>query len=189
MKRTLLVLAVASLCAMPSVASAQVGLIGGLTWGSTPNNNGAFPGTLKANNGFAIGLGAQSGGPVGFGFNALFAQRGYTSSVSGYSSELNYIDVPFYLRLAVPNPVITPFAFVGPQISFELNCSGGYCPSGNPSTTYAGIIGAGLKFHILGGVSLQGRYVYGLTNLNYGTVDNTNNYQPRSFMLLMGFGL
>jgi hypothetical protein len=187
MKRSMLVIAIASLCTLPVAANAQgLGIIGGLTWGSTPNNSGALPGTLKANSGFAVGLAAESGGVVGFGINGLFAQRGFTSSVTGASSNLNYIDVPVYLRVAIPNPVITPFAFAGPQGSFELGCSGGDCPSGRPKVTYAGVIGAGVKLGSM--FSVQGRYVYGLTNLNYGTVNNTNNYQARSFMLLAGIG-
>ena len=191
MKRSLLVVAFASLCSIPVAAGAQgFGVIGGLTYGSVPNNNGVLPGTLKANNGFAIGLAAETGGVIGFGINGLYAQRGFTSSTSGYSQKLSYIDVPVYLRLAIPNPAVTPFAFVGPQGSFEMNCDGGggACPSGRPKTTFAGVIGAGLRFGVLGGLSLQGRYVYGLTNLNYGTVSNSSNYQARSFMLLAGIG-
>ena len=187
MKRSMLVMALAALCTVPVAASAQgLGLLGGLTWGSTPNNNGALPGDLKANSGFAVGLAAESGGIVGFGINGLYAQRGFTSSTTGASSKLNYVDVPVYLKLSLDNPVIVPFALVGPQASFELGCEGGDCPSGRPKVTYAGVIGAGVKLgHV---ISVQGRYVYGLTNLNYGTVSNTNNYQPRSFMLLAGFG-
>ncbi len=190
MKRSLLALGVAALCAMPSAATAQsVGILGGLSYGSVPNNNGVLPGTLKANSGFAIGVGAESGGTIGFGLNALYAQRGFTSSVSGNSQQLAYLDVPVYLRVAIHTSVVTPFAFVGPQISFELDCSGGDCPSGRPSTTYAGVVGGGVKFHALGGLSFQGRYIYGLSNLNYSTVSNSSNYQTRSFMLLMGLGI
>jgi hypothetical protein len=186
MKRSLIVIAFASLCSLPAAANAQsFGILGGLSWGNVPPS-GVSPGELKANSGFAVGLVAESGGVVGFGINGLYAQRGFTSSLTGSSSKLNYIDVPVYLRLSIPNDMITPFAFVGPQASFELGCEGGNCPSGRPKVTYAGVIGAGVKFgHI---VSVQGRYVYGLTNLNYGTVSNTNNYQPRSFMLLAGVG-
>jgi hypothetical protein len=98
--------------------------------------------------------------------------------------------VPIYLKVALPNPMITPFAFVGPQGSFEMKCDGGggSCPSGHPKTTFSGVIGAGLKFGVLGGLSVQGRYVYGLTNLNLSTVSNAGNYQPRSFMILAGIG-
>jgi len=191
MKRSLIVIAFASLCSISAAAGAQgIGVIGGLTWGSVPNNNGALPGTLKANTGFAIGLAAESGGVVGFGINGLYAQRGFESSTPGASQKLSYIDVPIYIKLSIPNPAVTPFAFVGPQGSFELNCdaAGGTCPSGRPKTTFAGVIGAGLKFGVLGGLSVQGRYVYGLTNLNLSTVSNAGNYQARSFMLLAGIG-
>jgi hypothetical protein len=189
MKRSLLVAAAAALCVLPAVARPQgIGLLGGLSYGSTPNANGALPGTLHANSGFALGIGAETGGVVGFGINALYAQRGFKSSFSGYSQQLSFVDVPLYLRLAVPNPVLTPFAFVGPQVSFELDCGGGNCPSGRASTTYAGIIGAGVKFPALDDLSLQGRYIYGLTNLDYNTVSNSSNYKTRSFMLLLGIG-
>ena len=145
MKRSLIVIAFASLCALPAAANAQgLGVLGGLSWGSTPGQ-GALPGTLKANSGFAVGLAAESGGVIGFGINGLYAQRGFTSSVTGSSSKLNYIDVPVYLRLSIPNDMITPFAFVGPQASFELGCEGGNCPSGRPKVTYAGVIGAGVR--------------------------------------------
>ena len=93
-----------------------------------------------------------------------------------------------YLKLSIPNPVVVPFGFAGPQGSFELNCDGGNCPSGRAKATFAGVIGAGVKLAMLGNVSVQGRYVYGLTNLNYGTVTNSSNYQARSFMLLVGIG-
>lgn len=190
MKRFLSGLALACLCMAPARARAQsFGVLVGPSWGSTPNENGALPGTLHANSGFALGVGVQSSSPLGFGFNALFAQRGFTSSATGYSQRLDYIDVPGYLRFAIPTPVVSPFVFAGPQVSFELNCTGGDCPSGRPSTTYAGVIGAGLKLHALGEFSVQGRYVYGLTNLDYNTISNSSNYKTRSFLLLVGLGL
>jgi hypothetical protein len=191
MKRSLLVIAFAVLCTVPVVADAQgLGVIGGLSYGTAPNANGVLPGTLKANSGFAIGVAAETGGVIGFGINGLYAQRGFSSSVPGYSQKLSYVDVPVYLKVSLPNPAITPFGFLGPQGSFEMNCDGGggSCPSGRSKTTFSGVIGAGLKFGMLSGLSVQGRYVYGLTNLNYGTVSNSSNYQARSFMILAGIG-
>src|SRR5579864_5161822 len=129
MKKSLLAIAILALSAVSTANAQGLGVIGGLTWGSTPNNNGALPGTLKANSGFAVGLAAESGGVIGFGINGLYAQRGFTSTTTGVSSKLSYIDVPLYLRLSIPNPVITPFAYAGPQGSFELNCEDN-CPSG-----------------------------------------------------------
>jgi hypothetical protein len=86
MKRSCLATVLVALCTMPLVASAQgVGIKGGLSYGSVPNANGVLPGTLHANSSFAIGVGASTGGLVGFGIEALYAQRGFTSSVAGSS--------------------------------------------------------------------------------------------------------
>jgi hypothetical protein len=122
--------------------------------------------------------------------NALYAQRGFHSNLFGNAQTLSYIDVPVYLRVAIPNPTITPFALIGPQVSFEMNCNanGTDCPSGRDKTTFDGIAAIGLKFPMLGGLSIQGRYLYALQNLDYGTVSNQSNYHQRSFMLLLGIG-
>ena len=191
MKRSLITLAVAALCSVPIAAQAQgLGVLGGWSYGSVPSGSTSGQGSLSANSGFAFGLGAETGGPIGFGVNALYAQRGFTSSLPGYSQKLSYIDVPMYLRVAIPNPVMTPFALIGPQASFELNCnaSGTDCPSGRNKTTFDGIAALGLKFPMLSGLSVQGRYIYSLSNLDYGTVNNQSNYHQRSFMLLLGVG-
>lgn len=192
MKKSLIAAAFLALCAVSAARAQGLGVIGGLSYGSVPNNNGAYPGTLSEHNGFAVGLGAETGGVLGFGINGLYAQRGFTSTVAGGSRQLSYIDVPVYFKISIKNPVIVPFAFVGPQASFELNCDAGgggtSCPSGRPKTTYAGVIGAGVKLPMLAGISVQGRYVYGLTDLNLTTVGNANSYQTRSFMLLAGIG-
>jgi len=192
MQRSWLAAAFVALCACSVAASAQgVGALVGYSFGAVPSASAPVLGTLKARDGIAIGLGVEGSAPLGFGINALYAQRGYTSSVTGYSQQLSYIDVPVYLKLSIPTPLISPFGFVGPQASFELDCSagaGGSCPSGRAKVTYAGVAGIGAKFGILGGLSLQGRYVYNLTDLDYSTVSNAGSYKNRSFMLLVGFG-
>jgi hypothetical protein len=184
-------LALAVLGAAPSIARAQgLEIKGGLSYGSVPNNNGILPGNLSPHTGFVVGLGVSSGGVVGLAADLLYAQRGYTSSVVGNSQKLSYLDLPVMLRVALPSPGITPFAVVGPQVSFELNCDsdGGSCPSGRNDFTYAGVIGAGAKFGMLGGLSIEARYVYGLSDLKYSTVSNGNSYQSRSFLFMLGLG-
>jgi hypothetical protein len=190
MKRTLIAVAAAALCAMPSTSSAQgLGILVGPSYGTVPNSSS---GSLHANSGFAFGLSAQSGGTLGFGINALYAQRGFTSTdpLVASSQKLSYIDVPVYLRVAIHTAVVVPFALAGPQVSFELNCdaSGANCPSGRPKQTFDGIGAIGVRFPMLAGLSIQGRYIYSLTNLNYGVVGNQNSYNQRSFMLLAGIG-
>lgn len=191
MKRSLVAIAFLALCAAPVTARAQgLGVLGGLSYGSVPNSNTTGQGSLSSNNGFAIGLGAETGGMFGFGINGLYAQRGFTSSFPGYSQKLSYIDVPLYFRFAIPNKVVTPFALAGPQVAFELNCdaTGANCPSGREKITTYGIAAVGVKFPMLAGLSVQARYLYGLQNLDYGTVSNQSSYHQRSFMLLAGIG-
>ena len=194
MKRVQALVALSLLAAVPAlpvIAGAQnFGIKAGYSYGSVPNNGGVFPGTLSAHSGLAVGVGVATGGVIGLGLEALYAQRGFTSTVLGASRKLSYFDVPAYLRFALPNPMVTPFGYLGPQLSFELNCDSGNgsCPSGRDKLSYAGIAGAGLKFGMLMNASIEGRYVYGLNDLNMGTVTTRANYQTRSFMLLAGIG-
>jgi hypothetical protein len=191
MKRSLFVVAVAALCSFPVAASAQgLGILGGWAYGAVPNTNSSGAGTLHANNGFAIGLSAQTGGMFGFGIDGLYSQRGFTSDLTGQGRQLSYVDVPLYFRFALRNRMVVPFVLAGPQISIELNCNsnGSVCPSTDAKTTYDGVFAAGVKFPRLAHISVQARYIYGLTNLNYTTVNNQSNYQDRSFMLLIGIG-
>ena len=181
--------ALALVCAPAAYAQGGgIGIKGGLSYGDV-SHSGVLPGDLHSRTGFAVGLGVQTGAPVGLGLEALYAQRGVSGGTLGESRELDYVDVPLYLRIAAPTPGLSPFAYAGPQVSFEIKCRAGGedCPdTGRPQTTYAGVIGAGIRF--TGGLSLEGRYVYGLTNLKLSTVSTTESYKNRSFMVLLGLG-
>lgn len=176
------------LTAQMASAGGGIGIKGGLSYGDV-SNSGVFPGGARTRSGVAIGIAMLGGGPIGFGLEALYAQRGIVGS-SGNSRELDYIDVPVYLRVGMTVPEVQPFAYLGPQVSVELKCdaNGGACPSGRDKWSYAGVIGAGLRFQRAAGLSLEARYVYGLTDLKLGTVTDSQNYQTRSFMLLLGVG-
>lgn len=180
----------ALLVAVATPLAAQSGFVvkGGLSYGDV-SNSGVFPGGASTRNGAAIGVGLVSSKPIGFGLEGLYAQRGIVGS-PGNSRELDYIDVPLYLRIGAQTPVVQPFAYVGPQVSFELRCgaNGGDCPSGREKVSYAGTIGAGLRFPRIAGISVEGRYVYGLTDLKLGTLADNESYKTRSFLLLFGIG-
>ena len=178
---------------VPATAHAQGSLSfkGGVSFGNV-SNKGVLPGTLSDRTGFAAGiaLGSQQG-LIGFGIEALFDQRGVKSSATGTGTgyRLDYIDVPAYLRIALPTPGVSPFAYAGPQISFELRCRNvdGACPDGTrKKTDYAGVIGGGVTFGSEKRVSLEGRYIYGLSDLKLGTVTDANSYKTRTFLLLLG---
>ena len=71
----------------------------------------------------------------------------------------------------------------------QCDADGATCPnSGRPKTTYAGVIGGGLRFAALHGFSVDGRYIYGLTDLKLSTVSTTQSYKTRTFLILVGIG-
>lgn len=184
--------AFSALAAAPFAARAQgLDIKAGYSYGQVPNNGGVLPGKLSAHSGAAIGVGINSGGAVGWGAEAMYAERGFNSTAAGSSQRLSYIDVPVTVRISAPTPGLTPYGYVGPQASFELNCDGGggSCPSGRDKVTYAGVIGAGARFGMLHGLTVEGRYVYGLSDLHLSTVTTDANYKTRSFMILLGFGM
>jgi len=94
----------------------------------------------------------------------------------------------------VPTPGISPFAYAGPQVAFEIRCRdrGADCPDpstdGRKTTDYAGVIGGGVKIgnEQKFGFSIEGRYIYGLRDLKLSTVTSSNSFKTRSFMILAG---
>ena len=192
MKHSRAVIAALVLCVAPDTLCAQagIGIKGGLSYGNV-SNSGALPGSISERSGLAFGLAATIGSPIGIGIEALYAQRGVVDATSVNTRKLSYVDVPVYLRVSLPTPLpISPFAYAGPQVSFELECDAGIgtCPSGRETHSFAGVIGGGVRFAALHGISLEARYVYGLTDLKLYTVTTATRYQTRSFLLLAGIG-
>lgn len=190
MKKSPIFLAAATvfaLCAPP--AQGQVTIKGGVSHAHV-SPTGALPGDLGNRTGFAIGLAvASEPSLLGYGAEALYAQRGSGSSGEIDSTHLDYIDVPAYVRVMLPSPGLAPFAYAGPQVSFEVRCrtGGSDCPdTGRATTTYAGVIGAGVQLGTGQRLSLEGRYVYGLSDLHVETVTDSGSYRNRSFMFLVG---
>src|SRR5690606_5127083 len=91
-------------------AHAQVGLKAGLSHGSI-SNTGVLPGDLGGRTGFAAGLSFGTGyeTPLGIGIELLYAQRGSEEPNNPSSRELDYIDIPAYVRLAIPAGSVQPF--------------------------------------------------------------------------------
>lgn len=185
------ILAAAAIAVAAAPAQAQVGIKGGVSH-SDISNAGVLPGDLGARTGFAIGISMASRptAPVGFGIEGLYAQHGVDSSTDDGAYELDYIDVPVYLRVMIPTRGLQPFVYAGPQVSFEVRCHTGTddCPeSDRPSITYAGVIGAGVRLGAETGLSLEGRYVYGLRDLHLETVTSEESYENRSLQILVGY--
>jgi len=177
-------------------AQVEYGLKAGASFGNI-SNKGLLPGNLKTRTGAAGGLylGLRSS-VVGLGAEVMYAQRGLRSdeAIAVAETKLDYIDVPVYLKVTIPTPAIRPFAYAGPQASFEVGChqsNGGSCASTSDrkKTVFAGIIGAGLRLGSSStGVSVEGRYVYGLTDLKLSTITSSDSYKDRTFLLLVSIG-
>ena len=199
MRRWSVLLAASILSAVPAAAHAQggLGIKAGASFGNV-SNRGVLPGDLGGRTGYAggISLGTR-GGLLGFTVEALYAQRGVTSQngIDTDSRKLDYLDVPVFLRVAIPTPGIRPFGYAGPQVSFEVRCRAGGtdCPDTGPDgtkrdkSTYAGVIGAGVRLGGASGFTIEGRYIYGLTDLKLSTVTSSESYKTRSFLILAGF--
>lgn len=192
MRYTPLVLAMTCIGAAPSMAAAQLslGVKGGFSYDNV-SNKGVLPGNLGSRSGLAAGVAASTGGLLGIGIEALYAQRGVTSATAADERHLDYVDVPAYLRVTLPLPLLAPFAYAGPQASFELRCRAGTvdCPdTGRPTTTYAGVLGAGVRLGASPGITIEARWMQGFTDLQLSTVTNLDNYSyyHRSLMILGG---
>jgi outer membrane protein with beta-barrel domain len=190
MTRTLACL-ITTVFGVASVATAQSGVAvkGGFSYGNV-SNRGVLPGNLRERTGFAVGLSAGTGRDMlGFGIEALYAQRGVSGSAPD-ERKLDYVDVPVFVRALFPTPGIAPYAYAGPQLSFELRCRTGNssCPdTDRPSTSYAAVIGGGARLGATSALMVEGRYVYGLTDLKLSTVTSSESYKTRSFLILVGW--
>lgn len=178
--------------------SVEFGIKAGAAFGNV-SNKGVLPGSLEGRAGFSGGLMiATAPRIIGLGIEGLYTQTGVKTPQGTLTNgrELDYIDLPAYLRFVIPTPSIKPYAFLGPQISFEIRCKSATdtdCPDIEPisneerkQTVYAGIIGAGIRFGSRTAFSVEGRYVYGLTNLKLGTITDDESYKNRTFMILGG---
>lgn len=183
-----LVLALAA--AAPANAQVEFGVKGGLSFGNI-SNKGLLPGNLKTRTGFAAGVAlGWRARVIGVGAEALFARRGLKSDGTG-DLKLDYVDIPVYAKIQAPTPGVSPFGYIGPQVSFEVTCKVDdvNCTGGDRSKTdYAGVIGAGVKFGNEGGVgfTVEARYIYGLKDLKLSTVSSSESFKTRSFLILGG---
>lgn len=196
MKTRYLRLTALILVAPVTLAAQGVGLKAGASFGNI-SNQGVLPGNLDHRTGFAAGLYAGSGGLVGIGIEGLYAQRGLTGeSSSTEETRLDYVDIPAYVKVALPVPGIRPFAYAGPQVSYEVRCRtaagnacGAYGSTSREKWDYAGVIGAGVRLgssHL--GIGIEGRYVYGLRDLKISTITSSDSYKTRSFLILASIG-
>ncbi len=189
-------LAIALLAAPTGLFAQGIGIKAGASFGDI-SNKGVLPGSLKHRTGLAGGIYLASGGAIGIGLEGLYDQRGLESDDASIAeTRLDYVDVPVYLKIALPIGGIRPFGYAGPQVSYEVRCRtasgdacGAYSTSDRKKWDFAAVIGAGIRF---GGGNLgfgiEGRYVYGLQDLKVSTVTSSESYKTRTFLILGSIG-
>ena len=157
---------------------------GGLSYGNV-SNSGALP-VRHAALGDCTGVSALTGGAWASASRRC-TRSGITSSWPAHRRGWT-ISTFLYVRLAMPTPGISPFIYAGPQVSFELKCGtqSGNCPTPGGRRRRTPGHWRRPAFDAFMGLSVEGRYVYGLTDLNLNTVSTSESYQTRSFLLLAG---
>ncbi len=188
MKKSLGVLTVLALAA-PVAAYAQsgVGIKGGLTYSSVSQSGAAPNVNLSGYTGWTAGLSfgtASDSTPIGLRVEGLYAHRG-VNGTSNTSDIRDFIDVPAFLELKLPIPGVQPYIYGGPQFSYELGCSS--CSS-SQNWSYAADVGAGIRLGTTSAITLEGRYMWGLTDFNWSTVSSSSSYRVRQFLILAGIG-
>ena len=178
--------------AAPAIASAQVslGFKGGVSFGTLSNKAPDW----KTRTGFAAGLALDiRASVIGIQPEVLYVQKGVefdgAPSASPDAPRLSYIEIPVLLKVTIPTPGIQPMFYAGPSVMFRLTCSfgGADCTNMVSSTDYGAVLGAGLRFGGNHGVTVEGRYTWGLKDIHDPGAGVQQ--QTRTFLLLAGVSL
>ncbi|HEX9894076.1 MAG TPA: porin family protein [Gemmatimonadales bacterium] len=169
------------------------GIKGGLTFATLSETN-ASP-NFGNQTGFAAGIHLAL--PLGtsilmFQPEAMISQQGATAAIGGLPSEdgafeFTYLTIPANLRVNLATGGAQPYIIGGPYAAFRLNCQFqdvDFDCDNYRDTDWGVNVGAGLKFGRTGGFFLEGRYAFGLTNIN--DLDEGFDSKNRAFMVLAG---
>jgi hypothetical protein len=172
------------------VAQASLGIKGGLSFATLTNK---LP-DWKSRTGFAVGMALDlRSGMIGLQPEVLYVQKGValdgTPSSSTTAPRLGYIDVPVLLKVTIAAPAIQPMFYAGPSVNFRLSCSfnGVDCKDATASTDYGVVLGGGVRLGGNHGLTLEGRYTWGLKDVHDPGAGVKN--ETRTFLVLAGISL
>ena len=177
--------------AAPATAPAQttIGIKGGLSFATLSNKSPDW----NSRTGFAVGLAIDMRASViGLQPEVLYVQKGVTfngaPSASSDAPQLSYIEVPLLVKVTLPTGPVQPMFYAGPSVMFRLTCSfaGFDCNDVTKSTDYGAILGGGLRFGGDHGISVEGRYTWGLTDVNNEPSSGVK-HETRTFLVFLGF--
>lgn len=156
------------------------------------------------------------GGFIRFGFAGLALQAELLALTKGASTDIgdgttevdgelkfNYVEIPVTAMFSLGSG---PYLFAGPAVAFETGCEisvesdeGSFetdCDAGEEEfprkkTEFSLHGGAGFQFPVgPGSVLLEGRYIYGLTNLNDSDVaGDDSETKHRTWTVMAGFAI
>jgi hypothetical protein len=133
-------------------------------------------------------IGGNRGGTVGVGVDVLYARKGAKSDVAAAALDLDYLNVPVYMRVNIGSRStggVSVYGTVGADLNFLLKAKatdGGTVLTDNFSRADYGI-SAGLGVEITR-VILEGRYSKGLGNIAKSSSDP--ELKTQSFALMIG---
>jgi hypothetical protein len=196
----------AALALIAPAAEAQViGFKVGANWanlsGDDVTNNSSTTGFIGGGH---IRLGF--GGRIGVQGEILSVTRGanFTNTAGQPSSELRleYVDIPVLIHLPLTMGAgLAPYVFGGPFVSLEVKCrttrtgesqtdcdnQPGFANDRN-STLFGATAGGGLAFGLgPGALIVEGRYNFGMSNINSGT--GTSDVRHRGPAVMAGYEL
>jgi Outer membrane protein beta-barrel domain len=138
------------------------------------------------------------GGALAIQPEALFSQKGTSLEEAGVSAKIkiDYLDVPVLVKYSTAPSTSTGTSvhfFGGPSIGFKLDASASGSVGGETidvdiddddveSFDFGVVFGAGVQF---GRVSIDGRYTFGLTNINNEDPD-VEKVKTRTLAVLAG---
>jgi hypothetical protein len=136
------------------------------------------------------------------GFSTTFTEEGQTVDVD---FRLDYIEIPVLLVLPIPTATgISPFLYAGPAFAFEVGCKIAGSGGGISATVdcdadgedffernkfdVGAMLGGGVALPMgPGAVTLEGRYNFGLININ--KTDGDDSMKNRSGAVLVGYSI
>ena len=143
----------------------------------------------KTGNAFGIFFGGNRGGNLGVMGELLYATK--VSASGTQETKLHYLEIPILLRLNFGSPSrngVSVYGLAGPVFDINLSASlnGLDVKSKYQSLDLGVIVGAGVEVTRL---LIEGRYNWGLRNIQNGNLATFGDIKTKTFALLVGFRL